>query len=251
MDLVHRRRGFLRIGECVGKTLQRRARKPLHHVGIGVDRFLVDDETGAVEIEPRVAISEFDELLPARGFLQERLADRILPDAVGASEAEHAGQCVARRDEPCHLARIDAGDLCIGVEKFRHRAERRVRELLAFEVRGLRDARRLQHVDRVRRLGVDDGNQFDIGAIVAARKNDGGRVGEADLRRAGCHLLHGIGGPLPAHDGDVETLGLVVALLGGKEVIGVATVEAEVGDEGDIVRRPRTARESGRDQSKP
>ena len=133
------------------------------------------------------------------------------------------------------MAGIDVGSLGIGIEKLGNGAERRVSDLLAFEVLWPADAGILQNVDGVRRLGVDDGNELGGNLIVAAPENDGGCVGKANLGGTGCHLLHGVGGALAAHDLDVEILPGVVALFESDEVIGMTAVVAEVGHEGHLV----------------
>ena len=100
---------------------------------------------------------------------------------------------------------------------------------------GFADAGLLEHVDGVRRLGVDDGNELDRDLVVAAAENDRGGIGKADLGRAGCNLLHRVRRSLAAHDLNVEILPGVVALFERNEIIGVPAVVAEIGDEGHLV----------------
>src|SRR5262249_5263212 len=104
------------------------------------------------------------------------------------------------------------------------------------------DAGILQHVDGVRRLGIDHGHEPGRYLIIAAAEDDGGRIGKADLCRAGGDLLDRIRGALPAYYRNFEIALGVVAFLKRDEVIGVAAVVTEVGDEGDLVGSLRAVR---------
>src|SRR5262249_10343902 len=72
--------------------------------------------------------------------------------------------------------------------------------------------------------------------VVAAAKNNGRGVGEADLRGAGRNLLYRIRRSLPAHDLDIEILPGIVAFFERNEIIGMSSVVAEISDEGHLVR---------------
>ena len=97
----------------------------------------------------------------------------------------------------------------------------------------------------MRRLGVDDRDQLGRDLVVPAAEDDGGGVGEPDLRAAGGDLFHRIRRALPAHDLDIEILLGVVALFERDEIIGVSPVVAEVGNEGHLVRGLGAARSEG------
>ena len=107
---------------------------------------------------------------------------------------------------------------------------------------GLLEAGVLAAEDRLRRLGIDDRDELDRNLIVGARERERTGIGEAEQRIAGAGLPDGVDRALAAHDLHVEPGLLVVALLERDEEIGVAAVVAEIGDERDVLLRPRSRR---------
>jgi hypothetical protein len=87
----------------------------------------------------------------------------------------------------------------------------------------------------VRRLGIDDGDELDRYLIVAAAENNGRGIGESKLRRSGCDLLHRVRGSLPTHNLDVEILPGIVPFFERDKIIGVSSVVAKIGYEGDFI----------------
>jgi hypothetical protein len=124
-------------------------------------------------------------------------------------------------------------------------AERGVGDLLAFEILGAGDAGVLEHVDRVRRPRIDDGNELGGNLIIAAAENDRSGISKPDLRGAGRDLLHRVRGPLPAHNGHIEIVLGVIAFVQGDEIIGMTSVVAKVRDERHLVGGMRIARRQG------
>jgi hypothetical protein len=124
-------------------------------------------------------------------------------------------------------------------------AERGVGDLLAFEILGAGDAGLLEHVDRVRRPRIDDGDELGGNLIIAAAENDRSGIGKPDLRDAGRDLFHRIRGPLSAHNGHIEIVLGVIAFVQGDEIIGVTSVVAEIRHERHLVGGMRIARPQG------
>src|SRR5262245_66594105 len=128
------------------------------------------------------------------------------------------------------------GGFRVSVEKFRNVAEGGVGDLLAFEILRFRNSRLFEHIDRVRRLGVNDRDELDRYLVVAAAKNDRCGIGESDLRRAGGNLLHRVRRSLSAHDLNIEVLPGVVALFERDKIVRVPAVVAEIRDESYLIR---------------
>jgi len=164
-----------------------------------------------------------------------------LPDPIDLPCRQHSRQGVAVRRDPLHFAGIDTRCHGIGRKKLGHRAECGIRQRLALEVSRFRNARLLEHINRVRRLGIDNGNELDRNVVVRAAKNDRECIGKSQLRGCVRHLLDGVSRALRAHDLDLEIFARVIALLHGHEIVAVPAIQAVIGNEDDLVGGVRNA----------
>ena len=89
----------------------------------------------------------------------------------------------------------------------------------------------------MRRLRIDHRDDLDGNSIVCLCENGGRGIGKPDLRGPGGHLFDSVARTLTADDLYVDAGILVVAFLESDIVIGVSAVEAEIGNECDVVRR--------------
>ena len=138
--LVHDCAGRLWIGDGILEPLHGGRDEAADQVRIGFNESIAHDDAIAIKIEAGVGIGQRKNLFGRRRFGEQRLADNELSNSVGATGREHAGQGVGCCNQPRHLAAINIGCLGIGVEQLGHRAERGIRQLLAFEVLRLGDA---------------------------------------------------------------------------------------------------------------
>ncbi len=88
----------------------------------------------------------------------------------------------------------------------------------------------------MRWLGVNHWDELDRDAIIGLGKDDRRSVGKANLCGARSNLLDRIGRALATRDRDIEARGFVVALVERDVIIGMSTVESEVGDKSHAVR---------------
>jgi hypothetical protein len=87
----------------------------------------------------------------------------------------------------------------------------------------------------VRRRCIDHRNHTNRNAVIGARQHKRAGVRKADLCRASADLADGVRRAVTAHERHVKAGLSIVATLKSDVVVGVAAVEAEIGDESDVL----------------